>query len=587
MPDPLVVQVMKQFKLDLLAREWAQMQDMARQWLGLEDALESQMQAMADDLAREAAEGRAISQAKLWRSRRYQSLQAQLQRELASYTQYAEGLIAENQSQLGALGIQHATTATQVSMPGVGVYFDVLPIEAIENMVGLAGDGSPLSTLLRATWGDSAAGLTNELIRSTALGVNPRETARRMRQGATQGLNRMLNIARTEQLRVYREAGRQQYEFSGVVEGFKRLATHDDRVCPACLMAEGERYSVKQQLREHPSGRCTMVPIVKGMPEVQWEKGQDWFKRQDEATQIRILGRKRYDAWIGGKFDLNQLVSIRRNSTWGDSVFPTSLKDLLGKKPTPSRPIPQMERDYQTEVKDIRRAYQDALAAGNTDEAEGIKMYLDQIEKIHADERDINQALWDLHQTTPDQATQAQWQILSQNLQDEGYDLYKKYSKEGIELHVSEMRAAKFDGYADVGGKVVQVKRGRFSVREAQRIEGQMWEQAKKDLSEAYGKLLEQAGYKSSDIAKANFHQRARLLEELGDKELRQTKSGRISQIDDVDREVRERMVESVNYDLAARCDLAADDPLATPTLDAYRKMELSDIINSTILGGG
>jgi len=329
MPDPLVIEVMKQFKLDLLAREQVQMQNMARQWLGLEDALESQIQAMADELAREAAEGRAISQAKLWRMKRYQSLQAQLQQELAAYTQYAEGLIVENQAQLGALGIQHATTATQVSMPGLGIYFDVLPISAIENMVGLAGDGSPLKALLKATWGDSAAGLTNELIRSTALGINPRETARRMRQGATQGLNRMLNIARTEQLRVYREASRQQYEYSGVVEGFKRLATHDDRVCLACLMAEGETYSVREQLRDHPSGRCTAVPIVVGMPEVRWELGQDWFRQQDPAIQARMLGKKRYDAWQAGQFKLDQLVTVRRDSTWGDSVQVTPLKDLI------------------------------------------------------------------------------------------------------------------------------------------------------------------------------------------------------------------------------------------------------------------
>lgn len=329
MPDPLVIEVMKQFKLDLLAREQVQMQNMAKKWLELENALESQIQAMADEFAREAAEGRAISQAKLWRMKRYQSLQTQLQQELASYTQYAEALITENQAQYGALGIQNATTATQVSMPGLGVYFDVLPVEAIQNMVGLAGDGSPLSALLRATWGDSAAGLTNELIRSTALGINPRETARRMRQGATQGLNRMLNIARTEQLRVYREASRQQYEYSGVVSGFKRLATHDDRVCPACLMAEGETYSVRQRLREHPSGRCTMVPIVRGMPETRWELGQDWFKQQDSATQISILGQKRYDAWKQNQFKLDQLVTVKKDSTWGDSVQATPLKDLI------------------------------------------------------------------------------------------------------------------------------------------------------------------------------------------------------------------------------------------------------------------
>jgi SPP1 gp7 family putative phage head morphogenesis protein len=329
MPDPLVIQVMHQFKLDLLAREQLQMREMASEWLKLERGLESQIQAMADSLAREKAAGKAISQSKLWRMRRYQSLQAQLQQELAIYTEYANGLIVQNQAQYGALGIQHATTATQVSQPGVGIYFDVLPVEAIENMVGLAGDGSPLTKLLKTTWGDSAAGLTNELIKSTALGINPRETARRMQQGMSQGLNRMLNIARTEQLRVYREASRQQYQHSGVVEGFKRLATHDDRVCPACLMAEGEIYSVKQHLREHPSGRCTMVPIVTGMPKVSWELGQDWFKRQPAGTQQSILGMKKWRAWQDDKFDLDQLVTVKRNAIWGDSVQPTPLKDLI------------------------------------------------------------------------------------------------------------------------------------------------------------------------------------------------------------------------------------------------------------------
>lgn len=328
--ESLVVQVMRQFKLDLLAREQMQMQEMAQRWLQVENALDANVAALAREFDELKREGKSPTRSKLYEMDRYHRLLNQLQDEIQRYEDYADRLITEKQIEWGATGIRHASTAIQVSYEhGVGAFFDRLPIEAIEIMAGLAGDGSPLRKLLEQSWPEAADAMTEALVRGTALGWNPRKTAKFMRDGLARGLDRTLTIARTEQIRVYREASRQQYEYSGVVEGYYRLVAHDDRTCAACLMAEGEFYHTRDSLRDHPNGRCSTVPKVIGMPPLKWQKGPDWFLEQDEATQMKILGKSKFEAWRQGKFDLDQLVTVKHDATWGASVTPTPLRDLV------------------------------------------------------------------------------------------------------------------------------------------------------------------------------------------------------------------------------------------------------------------
>lgn len=326
--DPVVVVVMRAFKRALLAREQAQMAAMATQWVPVEQALQAEISALAQDFADRRERGLSISKAALYRMDRYQSLLRQTTQQLARYETYAGRTIANGQQQLIQLGLEHAAQAISVQYPGVGAFFDRLPVEAVEHMVGLAGNGSPLARLLKAGWDEAAAGLTRELVTSTALGRNPRETARRMKRGLASGLNRTLTIARTEQLRVYRQASQQQYAASGVVRGHRRIATHDDRVCAACLMAEGEWLAVDEAVYDHPQGRCGSVPEVDGLPPVRFELGRDWLRQQDAATQQKILGKGRYRAWQDGQFDLEQLVTRQHDRTWGKSLHPTPLKQL-------------------------------------------------------------------------------------------------------------------------------------------------------------------------------------------------------------------------------------------------------------------
>ena len=322
---------MRQFKAELLAQEAAQMLRMAQTWLDLELGMRASFSDLAQEVYAMRQAGQRVDRATLYRLERYRRLLLQMRETIVNrYAPYVAGEVTAQQRRLLGLGINDASAAIQAVQAegGVGATFNRLPVEAVERMVGLTGDGSPLLDVLRNAYPDAVNAATNTLIDATARGVNPRETADRMMQAAGgTALNRALVIARTEQLRVYREAARAQYVESGLVRGFRRLATHDHRTCPACLALEGEFYDVASPLRTHPQCRCAMIPVVKGYRELRFEYGEPWLRSQPEETQRAILGKGGYEAWRHG-VPLSRFVSVTPNSTWGDTVRVTPIKDL-------------------------------------------------------------------------------------------------------------------------------------------------------------------------------------------------------------------------------------------------------------------
>jgi len=332
-PYPLVARVMLGFKADLLAAEADQIEEMARRWTQLEAALQGSIDALALEIDALRLKGEAIPVSKLIRMQRYQSLLEQSAEQLNLYADFAGIRIGDGQREMINLGIQHAGAAIKAYYENhnkIPAAFDVLPVSAIQNMVGLAGDGSPLRKLLQDSWPSAVDGLTTQLINAIALGKNPNDTARAMRNGFGVGFNRSINIARTEQLRVYRTAAVEQYKESKLVKGYKRLSARDTRVCPACLLADdGTIYDLDVVFEEHPQGRCSPVPVVVGLPVVTWQSGQSWFLAQTPDAQKSLLGPGRFDAWQNGGFELADLVKREDNDTWGTSLRTASLKELI------------------------------------------------------------------------------------------------------------------------------------------------------------------------------------------------------------------------------------------------------------------
>lgn len=329
-PDPLVVQVMRAHKADILAQEDAIMRSMADRWVRMEQSLEAQMAALAAEIQASLKKGQVPTAALIRQHERYANLVYQAHAEMKQYIKYADGTISDYQASSIEQGINHAKDAIQAVYQQAGVigdYFDILPKDALQTMIGLAGDGTPLDQYLRRIYGDATDGLTQALIDGLAQGQNPIKIAEGMRDGFGMGLDHALNTARTESLRAYQSASLEQYRESGVVRGWKRLTRHDEKTCAGCLFSEGEFFGNEAQFEEHNQGRCMAVPCVEGIEDPSWTSGKDWFETQSEEIQQSILGPGRYEAWQNGA-SLDKMVKRVSDPVWGGAFVPTPVEEL-------------------------------------------------------------------------------------------------------------------------------------------------------------------------------------------------------------------------------------------------------------------
>ena len=211
---------------------------------------------------------------------------------------------------------------------GSAAFFDRLPVSAVQYLVGNAGQGGPVYELLESKYPEAVVTMTDALIQNVALGIGPRQTAKAMIEGLQISLDYALLVARTEQLRVYREASRAQYDSSEATRGYKRFASKSGNTCAVCLALDGEVYKTSELMSVHPHDRCTMIPLVKGVPDPEWESGEDWLKKQDPEMQEQILGKKATELWNNGDIELMDLVNKYEHPIWGPSLGRTPLKDL-------------------------------------------------------------------------------------------------------------------------------------------------------------------------------------------------------------------------------------------------------------------
>jgi len=315
---------MREFKAALLAREVAQIGEMTTAWLKVERAVTGSINDLVSVIDALIKAGEMPSRGQLLRLKQLWDLLEQIR--IASNVfavDFLTPFITAGQAESVNLGIAHAIEIIQLAFTSEAQFaavFNRLNVAAVEYMIGLTGAGQPLWELIKRrviTGPDVIQRVIDTLIEGIARGYNPRKIARMIANDLAGGLNKALQIARTEQLRVYRESSLLQYLESGVVREYKRLSARDKRVCPACLMADGKVYKIEVPFAEHPQGRCVPVPVVIGVSEPMWETGMDWFKRQDPQIQVLILGPGRYEAWVAGFYELEDLITETTHEIWG------------------------------------------------------------------------------------------------------------------------------------------------------------------------------------------------------------------------------------------------------------------------------
>lgn len=316
---PTLLEIIRDFRGQLLDAERATVEMMLDTWQGVEQALVDEF----ERLVAEIGDGVATSQ-ELYRLGRYQQLLTQVNEELMRWQTLAESGIAAGQREAVRLGALMA----QGLLAELGT-IAVLPVAAIENILALAQAGRPLAVLLEAMYGQAAQGITRELLNGLAVGLSPRDIAQRIvERGLTDALNHVLLVMRDQYNRAHRLAGLELYRASGVVEGYIRIAAHNNRTCPACLALDGEFFELDEPFESHPQCRCTTIPVVRGVKRPELQRGRDWFAEQPITEQRLILGNGRWELWKDGRLDFDDLVKKIPNEVWGASVVPTPLGEL-------------------------------------------------------------------------------------------------------------------------------------------------------------------------------------------------------------------------------------------------------------------
>jgi SPP1 gp7 family putative phage head morphogenesis protein len=256
MIESAVIRVARAFRTAILAQDAEQMARLADRYLQIELGLEDIIAALSEQIAAMEDEGRAT----YWQIQKletYQRLQLRLAYELDNYNAWVASNIREEQLRFAGLGTDHAASLLNVQRSGTAVPLTSAERDRIMAMVGYAGDGSPLSTLLAKSGDLVRNAVTRELLQAVSKAQNPRLTARAIRKATGMALNRAMAIARTEQLRVYREATAANYRASGI-QWYQRIAARDPATCLGCLSLDGEISTSDASVDDHVAGRCVV-----------------------------------------------------------------------------------------------------------------------------------------------------------------------------------------------------------------------------------------------------------------------------------------------------------------------------------------
>lgn len=302
-----------------------------------------------DQMVSAMAGGEKIPLNWLVESQRLENIKKLIASQFDHYGNLTQLQVGQLQHMAVTLGQEAAQALLQSTVPvGVSWTFGVPSLEALKDLIGATQAGSPLADLFSGFGAEAARNTGNALVRGLAMGNNPRQVARDVQQALGVSRNRALTISRNEMNRAYRGSNMETYRAnSDVVGQWRWTCSLSARSCAACIFQDGTLHDLDEELDEHCCGRCTPVPVTKSWEDIlgglgidtsdientspidDMPRGSDWFYEQDEATQIQILGTKKYNAWQNGDFQLEDIVGHSHDDTWGDSIYEKSLKELV------------------------------------------------------------------------------------------------------------------------------------------------------------------------------------------------------------------------------------------------------------------
>ena len=331
--------LVRDYRLLLLARNNSLVRDYTRRWYAIEQRLNASYLGVAQEIAALEAAGIVPNPARIYELPQFRALLEQARQEISRFDRYVSGAIEQEQYLAWADGIEYAAEnikQTYLANQMTAVTVPILDVERVRVMLGLTQTGTPLYNLLNESYPETVTTLVSLLEDAMVQGWNPRVTARKMADAMAGNLQRAFTISRTEQMRAHRIATVQQYRTSQVVIRYRRRANLRGETCLACLLQDGKVYELYEQFSDHPRGGCTCFAEMDGVPLPNVPSGRNYLLALDRERQIRLMGEARYQAWVDGTVALDDMSRIHNHTVWGESPQIVPLKNLL---PTNEVPV--------------------------------------------------------------------------------------------------------------------------------------------------------------------------------------------------------------------------------------------------------
>lgn len=330
--------LVQRLRLDVAKVTDAQTRDLVASWARAWDEVAGDLDAALQDLAAAAGEGR-ITRAMLSRSARLTRALSTVGDQLQSLGDDAGVRISTDLRRVVELAASSQTGLIGSQLPKAGrslvVDWGRSDPQALEAMVKRLTQQVHKST--RPLARDAEKAMKRELVRGLASGRGPRETARRivLRSEGTfnGGLTRALTISRTETIDAMRAGSEAAHRANAdVLRGWVWTAELDKRTCPACFGMHGTEHELDESGPDgHQNCRCARTPVTKSWRDLGFDLDEpdsalpdaaEVFDGLDQADQVAILGRGRYQAWQAGKLPMSAWAVRQSNSGWRDSVVP-------------------------------------------------------------------------------------------------------------------------------------------------------------------------------------------------------------------------------------------------------------------------
>lgn len=321
----------------------AQRVAIAREWVDAWDTLAPALRDGYADILARAAAGQRVPRYLVARDARLKAALAQVRATLREVSQTTVERIHADTESVVTAAPPDVERVIRTQLPASATGFPVAhpapdALDAIITRVGqrIHAQSAPLSS-----WTEQA--MKRELVRGIAAGAGPRETARNIMQATERrfegGLGRALNIARTETLDAYRAAhAATTAENLDIIVGQRWLATLDARTCSSCFGRHGTVFPPDEiGPADHPSGRCSFVPVTKPWrdlgidldePAPVWQDRDQWWDSLTPGTQDRMLGPTRAAALRDGHITPEQLSVRVENPDWRPHYREATLTEL-------------------------------------------------------------------------------------------------------------------------------------------------------------------------------------------------------------------------------------------------------------------